>query len=69
MITFWEYMKQMDEFALKSFKYKPGAVIPKIGPKAGGEGLNPFKTVKPQKIQPYKGFSTKKKKSSIVLEK
>lgn len=61
MITFSEFMKIMDENGLRSFKYKPGAVIPKLAPKTGGAGMDLFKVVKPQKIQPYRPFKIKKK--------
>ena len=68
MITFSEFMKMMDEQALRPTKYKPGAIIPTIGPKIGGAAMDLFKVVKPQKVQPYRPFKIKKK-SSIVGEK
>lgn len=60
MITFSEFMKMMDEQALRGVKFKPGAIIPQLGPK---KGLDLFKVVKPQKVQPYKPFRIDEPKS------
>ena len=60
MITFSEFVKMME--ALRPVKYKVAPVIPPLGPKLGPEAMDLFKVVKPQKVQPYRAFSIKKKK-------